>query len=63
MSLIGSQLPRLFLALVSVALGVALLGLSADVLAVTSHPFAIAEQRLSTSSTGWLAEFFAQMAM
>jgi len=63
MSLIGSQLPRLFLALVSVALGVALFGLSADVFAVTSHPFAIAEQRLSTSSTGWLAEFFAQMAM
>ena len=60
---IGSQLPRLFLALVSVALGVALLGLSADVFAVTSHPFAIAEQRLSTSSTGWFAEFFAQMAM
>ena len=63
MSLIGSQLPRLFLALVLVALGVALLGLSADVLAVTGHPFAIAEQRLSTSSTGWLAEFFTQMAM
>lgn len=63
MSLIGSQLPRLFLALVSVALGVALFGLSADALAVTSHPFAIAEQRLSTSSTGWFAEFFAQMAM
>ena len=63
MSVIGAQLPRLLLALVSVALGVALLGLTADVLAVTGHPFAIAEQRLSTSSTGWLAEFFAQMAM
>ena len=63
MSLIGSQLPRLFLALVSVALGAALLALSADVLAVTTHPFAIAEQRLSTSSTGWFAEFFAQMAL
>jgi len=63
MSLMGSQLPRLFLALISFALGVALLGVSAEVLAVTSHPFAIAEQRLSTSSTGWLAEFFAQMAM
>ena len=63
MFVIGVQLPRLLLALVSVALGVAFLGLSADVLAVTSHPFAIAEQRLSTSSTGWLAEFFAQMAM
>jgi len=63
MSLIGSQLPRLFLALVAVALGVAFFGLSADVLAVTSHPFAIAEQRLSTSSTGWFADFFAQMAM
>lgn len=63
MSVIGSQLPRLFLALVLVALGIALFGLSADVLAVTSHPFAIAEQRLSTSSTGWFAEFFAQMAM
>ncbi|MFZ4709409.1 MAG: nickel/cobalt transporter [Zwartia sp.] len=63
MSLIGSQLSRFFLALVSVALGVAFFGLSADVLAVTSHPFAIAEQRLSTSSTGWFAEFFAQMAM
>ncbi|NQW82906.1 MAG: nickel/cobalt transporter [Alcaligenaceae bacterium] len=63
MSLIGSQLPRLFLALVSVALGVALFGLSEDVLAVTSHPFATAEQRLGTSSTGWFAEFFAQMAL
>ncbi len=63
MSVIGAQLPRLLLALVSVALGVALLGLTADVLAVTGHPFAIAEQRLSTSSTGWFAEFFAQMAM
>jgi ABC-type nickel/cobalt efflux system permease component RcnA len=63
MSVIGAQLPRLLLALVSVALGVALLGLTADVLAVTSHPFAIAEQRLSTSSTGWFADFFAQMAM
>jgi nickel/cobalt exporter len=63
MSVISSLLPRFFLALVSVALGVALLGLSADVFAVTSHPFAIAEQRLSTSSTGWFAEFFAQMAM
>jgi ABC-type nickel/cobalt efflux system permease component RcnA len=63
MSVIGAQLPRLLLALVSVSLGVALLGLTADVLAVTSHPFAMAEQRLSTSSTGWLAEFFAQMAM
>ena len=63
MSVIGVQLPRLFLAIGLVALGVALLGLSADVLAVTSHPFAIAEQRLSTSSTGVLAEFFAQMAM
>ena len=63
MSVIGAQLPRLLLVLVSVALGVALLGLTADVLAVTGHPFAIAEQRLSTSSTGWLAEFFAQMAM
>jgi ABC-type nickel/cobalt efflux system permease component RcnA len=60
---IGSQLPRLFLALVSVVLGFALFGLAADVLAVTSHPFAIAEQRLSTSSTGWFADFFAQMAM
>ena len=63
MSLISSLLPRFLLALVSVSLGVALLGLTADVLAVTGHPFAIAEQRLSTSSTGWLAEFFAQMAM
>ena len=63
MSVIGAQLPRLLLALVSVALGVALLGLTADVLAVTGHPFAIAEQRLSTSSTGWFADFFAQMAM
>jgi nickel/cobalt transporter (NicO) family protein len=63
MSVIGAQMPRLLLALVSVSLGVALLGLTADVLAVTSHPFAMAEQRLSTSSTGWLAEFFAQMAM
>lgn len=63
MSLISSLLPRFLLALVSVSLGVALLGLSADVLAVTSHPFAIAEQRLSTSSTGWFANFFAQMAM
>ena len=63
MSVIGAQLPRLLLALVSVAFVVALLGLTADVLAVTGHPFAIAEQRLSTSSTGWLAEFFAQMAM
>jgi len=63
MSVIGSQMPRLFLALVSVAVGIALFGLSADVLAVTTHPFATAEQRLSTSSTGWLAEFFAQMAM
>ena len=63
MFVIGVQLPRLLLALVSVALGVALLGLSADLLAVTSHPFAIAEQRLSTSSTGWFADFFAQMAM
>jgi nickel/cobalt transporter (NicO) family protein len=63
MSVIGAQLPRLLLALVSVSLGVALLGLTADVLAVTGHPFAIAEQRLSTSSTGWFADFFAQMAM
>jgi ABC-type nickel/cobalt efflux system permease component RcnA len=63
MSLISSLLPRFLLALVPVSLGVALLGLTADVLAVTSHPFAIAEQRLSTSSTGWFADFFAQMAM
>ena len=63
MSVIGSQLPRLFLTLVAVAFGTALLSVSADVLAVTSHPFAIAEQRLSTGSTGWFAEFFAQMAM
>jgi len=63
MSLIGSQLPRLFLALVSVAVGISLFGLSAEVFAVTTHPFAIAEQRLSTSSTGWFAEFFAQMAL
>ena len=62
MSVIGSQLPRLFLTLVAVAFGTALLSVSADVLAVTSHPFAIAEQRLSTGSTGWFAEFFAQMA-
>ena len=63
MSLIRSLLPRFLLALVPVSLGVALLGLTAEVLAVTSHPFAIAEQRLSTSSTGWFADFFAQMAM
>ena len=63
MSLISSLRSRVFLAPVLVALGVALLGLSADLLAVTSHPFAIAEQRLSTSSTGWFADFFAQMAM
>lgn len=63
MSPICSQPPRLFLALVAVAFGVTLLGLSPEALAVTSHPFAIAEQRLSTDSTGWLAEFFAQMAM
>lgn len=63
MSVIGSQLLRLFLTLAAVAFGTALLSVSADVFAVTSHPFAIAEQRLSTGSTGWFAEFFAQMAM
>ncbi len=63
MSVFGVQLPRLFPAIVTVAFGIALSGLSAEALAVTGHPFAIAEQRLSTSSTGWLAEFFAQMAM
>ena len=63
MSVIGFQMPRVFLTFVAVALGTCLSGLSADALAVTSHPFAIAEQRLSTGSTGWLAEFFAQMAM
>lgn len=58
-----SPLTRFFLALVPVALGIALSGLSIDAVAVTNHPFAIAEQRLSTDSTGWVAEFFAQMAM
>ncbi len=63
MPFISHQPSRLFLALVSVAVGVALAGLSPEALAVTSHPFAIAEQRLSAGSTGWLADFFAEMAM